>query len=282
MDLKVSQSVSGGGVILKPSTRSRKWTFTVNNYQSSDLVSVVSLVSTSEAWIYGFEKGESGTPHIQGYVQFKNQKRFSTLKAALPKAHWEKARGTSDQNYRYCSKEGDFQTNMVPKMTRREIIDLVKQKLYTNVVWRPWQQEIIDISLTSDCPRTIYWFYEQSGNVGKSFVCKYLALADSTIICSGKSSDIFNQVNATIESGTYPKVVICDIPRVCLEYISYQAIECLKNGLLYSGKYEGGKCIFPSPVILCFANERPKVEKLSKDRWDISKIQDNKLYKVLF
>lgn len=48
---------------------------------------------------------ETKREHIQCYVQFKKQIRFSAAKALLPPgAHIEKARGTAEENRQYCSK----------------------------------------------------------------------------------------------------------------------------------------------------------------------------------
>ena len=228
-------------------------------------------------YIYGYEVGEQGTPHIQGYVKFKNQVRFSTMKNKLPRAHIEKARGDPDSNYRYCSKDGDFQANFTPKLTREDIKNMVAKE-YENVTWRDWQQNVIDIVDECKSARAIHWIWEPTGNVGKTFIAKFFALRTGTIICQGKSSDIFNQVNSAIDAGLLPKLILVDIPRVTLEYVSYNSIECLKNGLLYSGKYEGGICIFPAPTVVCFANERPDTKKLSQDRWRIYKIQNGSLF----
>ena len=64
-------------------------------------------------------------------------------------------------------------------------------------------------------------------------------------------------------------MVVCDIPRHSLEYVNYATLESLVNGMVVSGKYEGGKAFFDSPVVVVFANEPPKKEKMSADRWDI-------------
>lgn len=87
-------------------SRSRAWTFTINNDTVDDLVTL--LDTTFRYCIFGFEQGKEGTHHMQGYIYFYNQKRLNEVKNHLPRAHLEVARGTPDQNYNYCSKEGDF------------------------------------------------------------------------------------------------------------------------------------------------------------------------------
>jgi len=275
---KKSQDVSGGGVILEPSSRSRTWCLTVNNYNSTDLSQVTQLSQKSRWWIIGKEGKEgSATPHLQCYFSFNNQTRFSTLKRAIPRGHWEVAKGTRDQNYKYCAKEGDFETNIVPKLTRDDMKAMVLAK-YDSVVWKPWQQDVIDFLSVDPDSRTIRWIYEPTGNVGKSFLAKYLACREGTIISSGKANDIFNQVNTALESGVLPKVVILDVPRVVADYVSYQALEKLKDGCLYSGKYEGGVCIFPEVHVIAFSNQKPDLSKMSKDRWKLYEIKEELLY----
>lgn len=273
-------AISSGGVIVKPTAfRSRAYVYTINNYDQTDIDLIISAISelSPTDWIYGFEIGTSGTKHIQGYFRFKHQIKFKTIQKKLPKAHIEKAKGNVQQNFKYCSKEGNYKTNIVPKLSRDDIKNMVKRS-YEGVVWKDWQSDLIDTVDTCKSSRAIHWVHEPTGNVGKSYLAKFLALRTGTIICQGKSSDIFNQVNACIESGSLPKLVLVDVPRVTLDYVSYNAIECLKNGMLYSGKYEGGICIFPQPTVCCFANEPPKREKLSEDRWRVYRIKDDKLF----
>ena len=38
---------------------------------------------------------------------------------------------------------------------------------------------------------------------------------------------------------------------------------------MYSGKYEGGMCVFPEPHIISVSNHRPDTSKLSEDRWSV-------------
>lgn len=86
--------------------RARSYCFTVNNYAYEDLMAFLDIECKYKC--FGFEEGENGTPHIQGYVQFRNPTSFLTMKRCLPRAHIEIAKGTPAQNIEYCSKDGDF------------------------------------------------------------------------------------------------------------------------------------------------------------------------------
>lgn len=94
--------------------RSRSFCFTLNNYTDEEVESV-------KAWdckylIFGKEVGDSGTPHLQGFVSFTDGKTLSSLKKYSKRAHWEVARGTPKQASQYCRKEGDvFEKGTPPK-----------------------------------------------------------------------------------------------------------------------------------------------------------------------
>jgi hypothetical protein len=140
-----------------------------------------------------------------------------------------------------------------------------------------WQLKVLEYCKdTSD--RTIYWIWESVGNVGKSSLVKYLCKHKRALLVSGKGSDIkYGVVKFFERHGFYPELIAVDIPRTLRDYVSYSAIEEIKNGCFFSGKYESDMCLFNSPVVICFANSRPEVEKMSKDRWQIRRIEDKKL-----
>lgn len=83
----------------------KRWIFTLNNYTDEEILKIQNF--SVNYLIYGKEKGESGTPHLQGYVIFKNYRNLLNVKKLSPRAHWEPAKGTSQQNIEYCSKEGE-------------------------------------------------------------------------------------------------------------------------------------------------------------------------------
>lgn len=89
-----------------------RWCFTLNNFEKS--VDYKKLFSDERnnlrRCVWGVEKGEQGTNHLQGYFEFHRSYRISHLKVILPRAHFEAARGNAKQNYEYCTKDGSFET----------------------------------------------------------------------------------------------------------------------------------------------------------------------------
>ncbi len=272
----------------KKDTRSRTWMFTLNNYTDQDIETVDAVCKKATKWIYGKEVGEQGTPHLQGYLRFKNQMLFSTLRMQLPGANILMATKGDGHNYTYCSKDGDFNTNMTApkvKLTRAVMFEEVLQT-YNNVHWKEWQQDVLDIIKTetkTTNTRSIHWIWENTGNVGKSFLAKYIMVKNTgVIICGGKSTDIYQQVNVMIEGGVKPAIVIYDVPRTMddMKYVSYTALEKVKDASLYASKYEGGGCVWtPAPIVICFANQPPHREKMSADRWFVYQVKGEQLYK---
>ncbi|AGA18268.1 hypothetical protein [uncultured marine virus] len=60
--------------------------------------------------VFGKERGVlNGAPHLQGYVALMSKARFSAMHKALPNSHVEQAKGNEEQNYQYCTKDGEFE-----------------------------------------------------------------------------------------------------------------------------------------------------------------------------
>ena len=99
--------------------RKNNWVFTKNNYTEEEYVNI--LESECKYIIIGKEVGESGTPHLQGFISFKDGKTLSYMKKHISQnAHFEPANGTPSQNYDYCSKDGDFEERGIKPMTQAE------------------------------------------------------------------------------------------------------------------------------------------------------------------
>lgn len=95
----------------------RNWCFTLNNYTPEEEESVQNL--DCKFLVYGREVGEELTPHLQGTIGFKGNKRLSAVKGLIPRAHWEQTRDVT-KSIQYCKKDGNvFEKGEVP-MTKSQ------------------------------------------------------------------------------------------------------------------------------------------------------------------
>lgn len=102
--------------VMPKAPRSRRWTFTLNNYQEVDESTLQSLVGPSmdiTYLVYGREEApQTGTQHLQGYLELSSKRTMKGLRrltASLSnRPHLEIARGDQASNRVYCSKSGDY------------------------------------------------------------------------------------------------------------------------------------------------------------------------------
>ena len=209
--------------------------------------------------------------HIQGWIEFKSKNRPSCLN--LPKhIHWECARGSYEDNFDYCTKEGNCYFKNVDKPYTLELI------------LRPWQQKLFTILSGPVDERKIYWIYEPVGGVGKTLFQKYAFLnLNDAVVLAGKGTDMKNGVLQYYEKKkSLPKVVLIDIPRSTdPQFVSYTGLEEVKNMFFFSGKYEGGMVCGAPPHMMIFSNLPPDHSKFSTDRWVVFEIAGDLVPKKL-
>ena len=234
----------------------RTWCFTLNNYDITDITSIKNWPDVKRG-VFGKELGESGTPHLQGCVTFNKPMALTGVKKLCGKSHWEKT-SVQDAAFKYCLKEGSFEW----WAHDLNLIDI--EHLY------PWQKQIWDLCLGKPDDRTIYWYWEPKGCSGKTALCKLLCAKAGGFLFGGSASDIASRC---ILTGA-PTLCIMNLTRTQEGRISWSAIEGLKDGLIQSGKYEGGQLVFNSPHVIVFANFEPDQSLLSEDRWCITEIGD--------
>eukprot|EP00918_Siedleckia_nematoides_P001492 GHVU01003549.1.p1 GENE.GHVU01003549.1~~GHVU01003549.1.p1 ORF type:complete len:299 (-),score=17.75 GHVU01003549.1:388-1284(-) len=276
-----SNSSKGGEILNPPSVNevvkkkqispAKMWCFTLNNYTDEDISSIRTCVQNCcTLAIVGKEVGKKGTPHLQGYVEFRVKCRPKSH-GLTERIHWEKKtqRSTRWQAIDYCRKDGDICISKnLPEPLQKA----------TRAMMRPEQLAIADRFLEKEDAlfgRKIYWFWEDKGNWGKSITSTYMIDQMKAFEVSGKGADVLCGISTMIEKiGECPPIIIYDIPRSCADYVSYQSIEKIKDGKFFSGKYESGMVRFNKPHIICFANQPPDFSKLSADRWIVENLND--------
>ena len=159
---------------------SKRWCFTLNNWTEDQLSAIVRECDEFCAIaIIGKEVGESGTPHLQGYVEFKIKQRPLSKMPSTKGAHWETSKGSRIENYEYCTKDGDvaFLKGMRAPVPLKILAD---EDLY------PWQDKVMKLVETEPDDRSIHWWWESEGNVGKSALVKKLCHEQGPGIVTGK------------------------------------------------------------------------------------------------
>lgn len=80
--------------------------FTYNNptHSPTDFQALLQSSERVRYAIFQLEEGENGTPHYQGYVEYKSPQRFSFFHNNFARCHCEKRQGTRTQARDYCRK----------------------------------------------------------------------------------------------------------------------------------------------------------------------------------
>lgn len=268
----------------KRPSQSAFWCFTFNNYkiEQMDLLEMtfkkMDIAYIFQEEVGGDDEENAGTPHLQGYVEFRHGKRGRWSEFKLPKEiHWERRKGTRAHNVHYCSKE--YTRIGTPVRHSMDLKPIKPLKLLKESQLRDWQKGVIDVVNSEPDDRTIWWLWSQGGGLatGKTTFCKYLSAKFGAIPLAGKGADVRNGVITYLkDNGRYPECCLIPIPRSFnSEYLSYEAIENIKDMFFYSGKYEGGVALGNSPHVFVFANVPPDMEKMTSDRWRVWQIDGN-------
>jgi len=279
-----------------------RWCFTINNYSDEDIATLSSWDSLY--LIYGKELSESGTPHLQGFVTFKKQKRLSACKKLHSTAHWEAAKGTSEQAADYCKKEGNFEEKgslpssgkrndlesfkdavkkgiLDKKRLREEFSDIcakyprfVNEYVSDNIpipevkkhALKQWQADLNQRLLLPPNDREIIFIVDTVGNKGKSWFSKYYQELhpDSTSIMRPTK-----HADMAYALPDQLRVFFLDCTRTQLEHLPYSFLESLKDGLVMSNKYESRVRRYSDVHIVVLLNQSPDMTALSEDRYSI-------------
>lgn len=137
-------------------SRSKGWVITLNNYTEDEWEAYQQLGGHPHvSYVIGAkEQGEGGTPHIQGYVEFKNRKKLSTVKRITPlqRAHLEPRRGTPQEAADYCRKEDGetYEYGSLPIAIQRgqrtdleHVFQAAKDGMSTRDLWKHFPNQMV-------------------------------------------------------------------------------------------------------------------------------------------
>lgn len=299
-------------------SRAKHWCFTINNYSESDedILYKLSEAPCTRYLIFQKEEGESGTPHIQGYVSFYTQKRLNVVKRLVgDRAHLEVARGTPQQNRAYCAKEEtaipgslkefgeipeqekgkrndieEFKATVkggcrdrkhlreehseiyakYPRFCEAYIADNAPGISVPDHVLRDWQWDLNEHLSHEPDDRTIVFVYDPVGGKGKTWFAKWYCKhhSDAQYMEPAKKADMAYSLDDNV------RVLFLNVTRTQSEKSEYlyAFVESVKDGLIFSPKYESrmkqiGKC-----HVVVMMNDPPMEHLLTADRLDIRMI----------
>lgn len=228
---------------------------------------------------YAFQKevGENGTPHFQMAVRFNSKRTkkwvldfFSAIMNGDVEAVSVQPANNKIDLLSYCTKaesrvDGPWVFGVDPVRLHRNLAPVLDE--YDPAIATVWQDFICHM-VQSPVPkgdRRIFWIYDAVGNIGKSVLTKHLALRGDVCICdTSAKKDIFYMANAKW------RAYVWDLARsVRLNAEFYSAIEKIKDGCVFSGKYEPKAVVTARPHCIVFSNILPDFTEWSNDRLQV-------------
>lgn len=257
--------------------------------------------------VYGKEVGATGTPHLQGHVYFRTQHSLAKAKKALSiEAHYTVVRRVPN-SIEYCKKDGDFRefgtppelssnsgnrndlqairdaisggtTDLsvlraehasvcarFPKFVDAVIRDFKPKPRVPDYPLRTWQTELVEFCSGIPSPRKILFVVDFKGNAGKTHASDHIeSIMDHVQVMSpGKYADLAYEYQEST------KILILDIPRSKVKFVDhlYYFLEKVKDGRVFSPKYEPVTKRFDRPHVVVMMNEEPDPKAMSEDRY---------------
>jgi len=252
--------------------------------------------------------------NISKDIYWTNARSFSSVKKDYPYAHIEARKAVNLQDAAaYCKKEGNYVEYGDLPLDKRgkvnewaEIVtdiqsgdDLATLTLkypeaairYANGIksmyelhrpkhkfsilekygkYNSIQETIIQYVNGPTHDREIFWIYDPKGGAGKTDLANHL-------ICNNGFLVFGNAKTADVALAWNGENVIFDYSRSQQDHINYGVIEDIKNGRIFSGKYQSCTKLYARPKVIIFANFLPDTGKMSSDRWNIHTVKNGVL-----
>ena len=295
-------------VVRRPNPKATRWNFKLDSMSELDIALIQGIYEQSKHPVryicYGADQKE-----IHGYLEFEKRTQVYLTQVkhifgdASQRATFAMAKGSKQQNVRNCAARGTFHEikddttrvsleemaeelrangeaetarkygddfwsqystikNTSARMKNIEAEELIKQQMM-DIELRDWQKWVVAM-LEFQGDRKILFVVDEVGGLGKTWLTKwYHVNLQAAVYTTTKRGDVAYAYNGE-------STVIFDLSRSQLEKLNYDTLESIKNGMVFSTKYESRLKLYMPPRMIVFMNKRPELHKnLSDDRLEM-------------
>ena len=141
-------------------------------------------------------------------------------------------------------------------------LEVLKEK-YEKATLKQWQDVVMKL-IKMQGEREILFVVDEHGNQGKTWLTQYITLTQD-----GQCFDSTNKKDVAYALNPERKIFVFDMTRATEPKMSLQILESIKNGVVFSGKYESGTKIVAGAKVVVMANSFTELHEaqLSKDRF---------------
>lgn len=265
------------------------WEFRTNATNFTDYDDLHSFLKTKcKKWVFQLEKGDkTGYEHYQG--------RFSLIKKTTKKALITLTESKFNYLEPTISAESQRTAFYVMKEQTRlkgpesDVDYLKREKLYIPQQFKPLKQNlkpfqnyIATVRPVED--RKINFIYNESGNIGKTFISNVLELLQEGFNCPpiNDFKELLQMVCCYCMDNEIRHLgkLFIDMPRAMNKdrlYQMYSGIEYLKSGKLFDMRNHYKSWWIDSPEIWVFSNTEPDLTLMSVDRWNVWVVENDEL-----
>lgn len=272
----------------RPDDRKRRYCFTLNNYSPEEHTTVRNSFSDAGRGLYhikyaifGLETGDSGTPHLQGFISLEKPQSLQSVKAipGLERAHFEACRGGISDNINYCSKDGNFEEfgNRPIQGSRTDLIrvaELVQKGNTVKTIAEECPIEFIKYSkgIEKLCmlrqpfrqwKTEVYWFYGPTGT-GKSKTAFEIAATETSYYVKDPSNKWWDGYNGQ------DVVIIDDYRR---DFSTFASLLRLLDRYPFSVETKGGTTQFLGRKIIITTPKDPEETWAGRTLEDIAQLK---------
>ena len=250
-----------------------------------------------EIWSFQIERGEeTGYVHYQARIKLKGdkkirtttlQKQWSNYFIALHLSPTSSANRTN--NFYVTKADTRLYGPWTSEDKKKELDDESLPRDLRGCQPSTAQQTILNSRGTFDT-RTINCIVDLSGHHGKSWLTRWIMakklgyvlppMNDFKEVIQFYTSCLYQDFQSKIDEGECPDpgLVVIDMPRaVDKKRLTglFSAIERIKDGIVFDGRYEAKRVITEPPIVWVYSNQLPNTKWLSADRWKFWCFEEN-------